>query len=202
MPVEPVLDMVTNMDADIALATATEAFRSRLGTVTSSQLDSPSPCDGWTVSDLLAHVIGGNDMAIALVGGCTLDEARSSFSPASAFDDPLGACEISLDAQLSALGPGLDMTKTVHHPMGDMPAAQLMEFRIGDLLLHSWDLARAIGGDDRLPEDLVARVYGNLEPMEAVIASIGVFGSGPSGTLGADADVQTRLLDLTGRRPS
>jgi uncharacterized protein (TIGR03086 family) len=202
MPPEPVLDMVTGMDADIALATATTTFRSRLSTVTSSQLGSPSPCEGWTILDLLAHVIGGNDMAIALVGGCSLDEARSSFSPASAYDDPLGACETSLGAQLSALGPGLDLTMTVHHPMGDMPAAQLMEFRIGDLLLHSWDLARATGGDEHLPDELVARVYGTLEPMEAVIASIGVFGSGPSGTVGADADMQTRLLDLTGRRPS
>ncbi len=194
--------MVTGMDADIALAAATDTFRARLGVVTNSQLDAPSPCEDWTILDLVAHVIGGNDMAIALVGGCSLDEARSSFSPASAYDDPLGACDVSLDAQLSALGSGLDVTKTVHHPMGDMPAAQLVEFRIGDLLLHTWDLARSIGGDERLPEDLVARVYGNLEPMEAVIASIGVFGSGPSGTLGADADMQTRLLDLTGRRPS
>ncbi len=193
--------MVFGMDADAALAKSTEAFRSRLGAVQDSGLDTASPCEGWTVGDVVAHVIGGNDMAVALVGGCSTDEARNFFSRASAYDDLLGTCETTLDAQLSALGSGLDTAMMVHHPMGEMPAAQLVEFRIGDLLLHSWDLARGIGGDEHLPEDLVARVYGALEPMEAVIASIGVFGSGPSGTLGADADMQTRLLDLTGRRP-
>jgi uncharacterized protein (TIGR03086 family) len=193
--------MVAHMNTATPLATATDVFRSRLGATTVSQLDTATPCEGWTVRDLVGHVIGGNNMAVALVGGCSVDEARSFFSSAPTSNGVLGACTTSLATQLSALGSGLDTTMTVHHPMGEMPAAQLVEFRVGDLLLHSWDLARATGGDEHLPEDLVARVYGNLEPMEAVIASIGIFGSGPSGTLGADADIQTRLLDLTGRRP-
>jgi hypothetical protein len=34
-----------------------------------------------------------------------------------------------------------------------------------------------------------------------MIPATGVFGSGPSGTLGPDAPLQDRLLDLSGRRP-
>ena len=37
--------------------------------------------------------------------------------------------------------------------------------------------------------------------MAPFIAEIGVFGSGPSGTVAEDAPLQQRLLDLTGRRP-
>ena len=193
--------MVAGMDPVTALTTATETFRSRLGVVTDSQLDMASPCEEWSVRDLVVHVIGGNNMAIALVGGCSTEEALSFIAAGEASEDVFGTCVTSLEAQLSALGPDLDTTKTVHHPMGDIPAAQLFDFRIGDLLLHTWDLARATGGDELLPEDLVVRVYASLEPMEAIIASIGVFGAGPSGTLGPDADMQTRLLDFTGRRP-
>lgn len=193
--------MVVGMRPDIALTAATETFRSRLSAVTHAQLQTATPCEGWTVRDLILHVIGGNNMAVALVGGCSADEARGFFALASASDDLFGACSTSLAAQLSALGPGLDTGKTVHHPMGDIPASQLVEFRIGDLVLHSWDLARATGGDEHLPEELVAEVYGTLEPLASVIGSIGVFGSGPSGAVGADADTQTRLLDLSGRRP-
>jgi hypothetical protein len=37
--------------------------------------------------------------------------------------------------------------------------------------------------------------------MEPFIAQIGIFGSGPTGTLDADASAQAKLLDLSGRRP-
>jgi hypothetical protein len=43
-------------------------------------------------------------------------------------------------------------------------------------------------------------VYENMKPMEPFIGQIGLFGQGPSGTVGDAADVQLRLLDLTGRR--
>jgi hypothetical protein len=39
------------------------------------------------------------------------------------------------------------------------------------------------------------------QPMEPFIATIGVFGTGPSGTVGEEAPRQERLLDCTGRRP-
>src|ERR1700677_2671012 len=61
---EPDSLLCFGMDADTPLATATDPFRSRLGAVTDPQLDSASPCEGWTVRDLVAHVIGGKDMAV------------------------------------------------------------------------------------------------------------------------------------------
>ena len=77
----------------------------------------------------------------------------------------------------------------------------LLAFRIGDNLLHAWDLARACGFDETLDADAVAATWAALEPMAPMIPSIGVFGSGPSGSVGADAPIQVRLLDLSGRRP-
>ena len=52
-----------------------------------------------------------------------------------------------------------------------------------------------------LPDDVVAEVWTALEPFGPSIASSGVFGDGPSGTVGPDAPLQGRLLDLSGRRP-
>jgi hypothetical protein len=89
----------------------------------------------------------------------------------------------------------------VHHPIGDVTGSQLLGFRIGDATLHSWDLARALGIDETLEPELVESVWGQLEPISAIIGEIGVFGDGPSGTVGEDAELQLRLLDLTGRRP-
>jgi hypothetical protein len=40
-----------------------------------------------------------------------------------------------------------------------------------------------------------------MQPMAPFIGQTGVFGSGPSGDVAADAPLQQRLLDFTGRRP-
>jgi hypothetical protein len=70
-----------------------------------------------------------------------------------------------------------------------------------DLTLHAWDLARAIGASEELPDVLVTHVYGRLLPLKEVIGQIGIFGLGPSRDLNDDAPTQLKLLDLTGRRP-
>ena len=85
--------------------------------------------------------------------------------------------------------------------MGDLPGSAVLGFRIGDLTLHAWDLATAVGGTEELPEALVEKVWADLEPLSDNIATIGIFGDGPSGDVPEDAPLQTRLLDLVGRRP-
>ena len=89
----------------------------------------------------------------------------------------------------------------VHHPIGDVPASQLVAFRVGDLTIHSWDLSRATGMDEALPATLVERAWADFKPIESFIGTIGLFGDGPSGKLEVEVDLQAQLLDLTGRRP-
>jgi hypothetical protein len=57
----------------------------------------------------------------------------------------------------------------------------MFDFRIMDVTLHAWDLARAIGADEQIQDELVEHVYGVLAPMESFIAQTGIFGAGPSG---------------------
>ena len=94
----------------------------------------------------------------------------------------------------------VDLEQMVHHTVGDISVRQLFDFRIGDLTLHAWDLARALSISDELPDELVEHVYDVLLPMEAFIGDIGVFGTGPSGAIKPDSTTQAKLLDLTGRR--
>jgi uncharacterized protein (TIGR03086 family) len=88
-----------------------------------------------------------------------------------------------------------------HHPIGDVSGADLLGFRVTDLTLHAWDLARAIGADDTLDVDLVELIWSRVEPILPVLVDTGLFGDGPSGAVGDDAPTQLRLLDATGRRP-
>src|SRR3974377_632229 len=71
--------------------------------------------------------------------------AAAAPGPDGLGEDALGAFARSADAQAAAFGqPGV-FERVVPHPAFDMPVTQLFGFRVGDLTIHSWDLARALG---------------------------------------------------------
>ena len=67
-----------------------------------------------------------------------------------------------------------------------------------DTLVHTWDLARTIGADERLDEDSVRRAYEALKPMDDMIRQPNVFG--PKLDPPPGADLQTEFLFFLGRR--
>jgi uncharacterized protein (TIGR03086 family) len=182
------------------LALSTTNFLAVLDLVTEDQLALPTPCESWSVADLIWHVARASDMTVILIGGASMQEATDLFKiPVPA--DVIAQCRRALREQTTACAGASDPDLIVHHPMGDVPVHQLFDFRIMDLTLHVWDLARAIDANEELPDALVTHVYGRLLPLKEVIGQIGIFGLGPSGDLDGDATTQLKLLDLTGRRP-
>ena len=188
------------MDRLDAHERAAAGFEQKVKLLELGQLDKPTPCEGWTVRDLLDHVVGGNLMTVMLLDGASKDEVLAARDGDTLGDDPVGAVKRT-NSEASAALRKADLNKVVDHPAMQMPGSQLLQFRVGDLLLHSWDLARAIGIDETLDAEVVEEIWIGLQPMAPIIGQIGQFGTGPSGTVGEDAPLQTRLLDLTGRRP-
>ena len=190
------------MDRDQALIDATNNFLRLLDLASEASLDDPTPCDGWAVRDLVWHVTAGSTMAIGLVDGFTQEEAAAAMgAPAPSDDQLFSTCRRVLGEEVAALEGPIAPDELVHHPIGDVPASQLVNFRIGDLVLHGWDLATALKVDASIPPALAQRVYDDLSPMAPFIGSIGLFGEGPSGSVDETADVEAQLLDLSGRRP-
>lgn len=189
------------MDPFDALEQARAEFESRLRAVQPGQWDRPTPDEDWTVRDLVGHVVAGNRATVRLLEGCSREDAMVLFADITPGRDPVGEFVAAADAQDGALRAPGALERTVHHPAGDVSGADLLGFRIGDLALHAWDLARAIGADETLDPGLVTVVWENLQPLAPVISQLGMFGAGPSGGLGEDAPLQQRLLDLSGRRP-
>jgi uncharacterized protein (TIGR03086 family) len=176
-------------------------FRARLQHVGPGDWARPTPCSEWDVHGLVNHVVTANVTAERLLHGATRDETLAMIGADVVGDDPPGAFERSVAAQAAAFREPGALDRTVHHPAFDMPGSQLLDFRIGDLLVHTWDLARAIGGDENLDPELVDAVLASLLPLEAALPASGAFGACASGGLGEHAPSQLRLLDLTGRRP-
>jgi uncharacterized protein (TIGR03086 family) len=83
----------------------------------------------------------------------------------------------------------------VHHTIGDMPGKQQLVQLVADCVVHSWDLATAIGVDPGLDEQLI--VYLPLMQKDAVYA-YGWF-KPPASPLPEGATALERLLHLLGR---
>ena len=81
-----------------------------------------------------------------------------------------------------------------------MPLSQaISQFYTNDVFMHTWDLARATGQDDRLDEERCRVLYEGMLPMDDVLRESGQYG--PKVAVPDDADWQTRLLGFIGRTP-
>ncbi|HUP84486.1 MAG TPA: TIGR03086 family metal-binding protein [Acidimicrobiales bacterium] len=188
------------MDPIDALGAARAEFAGKLEAVSPQRWEDATPCDGWSASELVQHVIRGNRMAVHLLDGCSRAEA-SQVQGVDLGEAPLQVFDETADDQMRAfLKPGA-LDRVVQHPAMDIPGSMLLAFRVTDFVLHAWDLARGTGVDETLDPELVAVVYAAMAPMASGLPETGMFGRGPSGTVPDDAPLQVRLLDLSGRRP-
>jgi uncharacterized protein (TIGR03086 family) len=190
------------MDGLDALDRARFEFDRRLRTVDAEQWSFDTPCAGWTVRDVVHHVVGGNRMAVSLLAGASRDEARAARGLDPLGDDPIAAFVQSADELSVSFGAPCARNRICHSGVGDIPGEQLLGFRTADYALHAWDLAHATGTDEQLDDALVEELWEIMSPIAPMIGESGQFGSGPSGDLDADVPLQARLLDLSGRRPS
>ncbi len=81
----------------------------------------------------------------------------------------------------------------------------LAAFLVGDLLIHRWELARAIGADDTLPPDAVAATADGLHHVPPVMLRgtnpLGQKMMGPAVTVSDDAGARDKMLAFAGRTP-
>ena len=189
------------MDQLAPLDAASGEFRARLAPITQEQWPLPTELGDWTVRTLVDHVIGANRMSVVLLAGGSREDAIASMGAAAGDADLLDAFDDSAAAQRAAFAAPGAFEMTVAHPAGQLTGARLFGFRLVDLTIHAWDLARATGGDLDLNPMIVSSLWETLSPTAPHLVATGVFGEGASGDVPADAPLQLQLLDMLGRRP-
>jgi uncharacterized protein (TIGR03086 family) len=85
----------------------------------------------------------------------------------------------------------------VHLSFGDFPGREYAMQLFADMLIHGWDLARAIDADDRLDPELVTALAAWFSGVADVYRQGGAVGPRPN--VPEDADAQTKLLADFGR---
>jgi uncharacterized protein (TIGR03086 family) len=162
------------------------------------QWHDPTPCEDYDVRALLNHVVSGNFWVVPLVEGKTIAEVGDVYDGDVLGDDPMSAYEASAREAAAAFNASGAMEKPVAVSYGPVPGEIYAGHRFIDVLIHGWDLAKATAQDATLDSELVDACRAVVEPQAELLKGSGMFGVEVD--LPADADPQTRLLALLGRR--
>jgi uncharacterized protein (TIGR03086 family) len=178
---------------------AQASFTDRVDAVEPGQWDDES-LPGWTVADLVAHLVNEALWVPPLLAGEPYDLIEGRFPDGTddlLGDDPFVGWETAADGALAAFAQDDALVRTVHLSRGPTPAAEYILELTADLTVHSWDLAKATDGDIQLDGELItaALVYAERLPENGVP---GMFD--PPLEVPASAPPQSRLLARFGRR--
>ncbi|GII81994.1 TIGR03086 family protein [Sphaerisporangium rufum] len=167
---------------------ATEQTAELVREVRPEQLGLPTPCEEFTVRDLINHLEWVAEMFEGLAHGKPMIEQGPY-----AGDFPERA-ERTLTAwsrpeAWEGTSPGMGL-----------PMTTLAQMYLTDMVVHGWDLATATGQDYEPAPETVARALDFTDRMVEMGRQRGAFG--PPVAVPDDAPPLTRLLGIVGRDPS
>ena len=155
---------------------------------TKGRLDDPTPCDEWDLRTLLDHVLETQRYFASSARG---EEAKppSATPPSTVGDDPAADFDQARSEVIAAFSPPGVIEKT----------GPALGIAFSDVLLHGWDIARAVGQDTTISDDLATSAYELIHGKFTDEQRKGVFK--PEIAVGDDASPQDRLLAYSGRSP-
>lgn len=169
-----------------------------------ADLDRPTPCAGWDLRALLAHMIGQNHGFADAVAEVE-DAPAAAFAPQPGEDATVAArWEASADRVAAAFAgaPGeRDVLLVEISGEQRFGVATVLGFHLLDTVVHTWDVATSIGREAR-PDDETARIVAR----GAAVVPDGPAREGPGAAFAPvievpdGADPWTTALALLGRR--
>ena len=173
-----------------------------VGRVRPEHWSNPTPCSDWNVRTLVGHLIATMRGYCVLLQGAPAAQFLSLLERQSEAGgtDPVVACKAAVQSVRAAFAEPRALERIVHHPIGDIPGSRLLAMRTADNVIHSWDLATAIGADPGIDDRLVEVVYEYLAPRaeSGALYATSLF-SPPTKPLAEGATRQEQLMRLAGR---
>ncbi|MCU1391720.1 MAG: hypothetical protein JWM34_148 [Ilumatobacteraceae bacterium] len=155
----------------------------------------PAPCEGWVAIDVVRHLVEWVPPLLADGTGVELPTGSSVEA------DPAAAWLTMSDGIQSLLDDPDQADLVFDHPMVGRHRVDeaVMNFVLTDVLVHTWDLARAAGLDETLDAAEVARMFDGIQDIDALLRESGHYG--PKVEVASSADTQTQLIAFLGRQP-
>lgn len=122
--------------------------------VPSSRWESPTPCDDWTVGDVVAHVIAGNVKYTGIARG---DDFSPGAPRVEVGNDLAATYRVTVYEMLEAWRQPGALEREIGLPRGRRgPAEVAVWLHLAETLGHGWDLARATAQDPGFDGDAVS----------------------------------------------
>jgi uncharacterized protein (TIGR03086 family) len=182
------------------LVVANEEFARRLGLVGAADWRRPTPCSEWDVRALVNHVVGANVRYQLLLHGASTEQVEATRGVDHLGDDALASFVVTADGVVACFHEDGALERIAHHATGDRTGRELLSMRVLDAAVHGWDLARAIGADEVLDEDVVAFLLAYTADRDA--GSHGSAFAVAQGDVPSSASPQDQLLHRLGRHPN
>lgn len=155
--------------------------------------EASTPCEGWSVRDVVAHVI---DTQRDFFARQDLDAG-----PAPDLADPAAAWQTHLDRVTTVLTqPGVTEREYDGFFGRTTIGATMADFYGWDLVVHGWDVARATGQDWSISEDAAAAMHATADGWGPALYGEGICAAPVD--VPEDASATERLLGRLGRDPS
>lgn len=151
----------------------------------------PTPCPEWDARAVVEHVIGFHEFLLLRPLGVRAHRPRHG--PEARWLATEAAIRRVL-ADPERLGDDAEYFDGVRRSPAEVLAALAT-----DTLIHTWDLARAVGAPARLDPELCELSYRELAGSGAPGDRSDLFG--PAVAVPSGADIEDRLLGLVGRDP-
>ncbi|MFE1596327.1 TIGR03086 family metal-binding protein [Nocardia sp. NPDC058705] len=186
------------MSENERVARAAEPLSKILRTITSDRLADPTPCADFDVRALLNHLLHWGP---SLIGAAR----KGEIAPGPEVDLTTGDWAAALDTQLTDLAAAWgrpDAWQGVTRMGGPMelPAPLVGGMVVGELIVHGWDLARAVGTTVHWDDDLLRETYNDTAATAEQGRELGIYG--PEIPIDTGAPLLDRILGLTGRNPA
>ncbi len=121
-------------------ATAAECWWQYVTPLEEDVLSCPTPCEGWTIRDLINHVVTGELMTLAVCGEGPMPTRGNDYLGADWRSAAVSAHERAL-----VLPDRLEEEKLYTLPMGETPGWVFVRMRSMEYFSHAWDIADALG---------------------------------------------------------
>lgn len=190
---------MTNSNGTSDFEPAVRALETLLHGVTDDQLTCPTPCERWTVGDLLDHLMGLT-VAFRIAAEKGSDAAPAGpGNPSVANLDPKWRSQlpVQLDELVAAWRKPAAWTGQTAAGGVVLPAEIMGIVALNELVVHGWDLASATGQKYDVDDQTLDTVHRLVSQQAGSDGTPGLFG--PSITQPAGAPLLDRVLGLTGR---
>lgn len=178
-------------------ARALDATRPYIAAVRDDQWSLPTPCTEWNLRQLVNHVLYGTLWIKDIFDGRTVGEVGSKYDGDLIGEDALASYDAAVaSAKAAVLEPGA-MEKTCHLRRGDTSGADYCRSMFIDILIHGWDIGKALGQDPELSPDLIAACYEFVKARKSRPSTGTAFASPID--VPETAPLQTQVLAILGR---